>query len=218
VKPLDEIVIWGAGGHAAVVADLVRRINRCRIAGFIDDVNPGRKGEDFCGARILGGRSQLAKLRQAGVKYLLVAFGDNAARLKQAAAAKELGFALPIVISPSADVAAGTQVGSGTVIASGAVVTPGVRLGENVIINTCASVDHHCVIADGAHICPGVRLAGGVSVGRCAWVGIGATVIDGIKIGEGAMIGAGAAVVRDVPAKVMVYGVPARVIRKRDGK
>lgn len=213
-----KIVIWGAGGHAAVVADLVRRINRFRIAGFIDDVHPDRKGENFCGARILGGRPQLAKLRRAGVKYLLVAFGDNAARLKQAVAAKELGFTLPIVISPSADVAAGTQIGPGTVIASGAVVTPGVRLGENVIINTSASVDHHCVIADGAHICPGVRLAGSVSVGRCTWIGIGATVIEGIKIGKGAIIGAGAVVVRDVPENVMAYGIPGRVIRKLSGK
>jgi len=218
MTPLDEIVIWGAGGHAAVVADLVRRTNRFQIVGFIDDVNPGRKGEDFCGARILGGRSQLAKLRRAGVKYLLVAFGDNAARLKCAAAAKEFGFTLATVISPSADVAAGTEVGLGTVIASGAVVTPDVRLGENVIINTSASVDHHCVVADGAHICPGVRLAGGVSVGRGAWVGIGATVIDDIKIGAGAMIGAGAVVVRDIPENAMAYGVPARVVRKLDGK
>jgi UDP-N-acetylbacillosamine N-acetyltransferase len=218
VKAPDEIVIWGAGGHAAVVTDLIRRINRFRIAGFIDDMHPDRKGEDFCGAKILGGRPQLAKLRRAGVKYLLVAFGDNAARLKQAAAAKELGFTLPIVISPSADVAAGVQIGSGTVIASGAVVTPGARLGKNVIINTSASVDHHCVMADGAHICPGVRLAGGVSVGRCAWVGIGATVIEGIRIGEGSIIGAGAVVVRDVPENVMAYGVPGRVIRKLSGR
>lgn len=218
MTPRDEIVIWGAGGHAAVVADLVRRTNCFQIAGFIDDVNPGRKGGDFCGARILGGRSQLAKLNRAGVKYLLVAFGDNAARLKCAAAVKGLGFTLATVISPSADVAAGTEVGLGTVIASGVVISPGVRLGANVIINTSASVDHHCVIADGAHICPGVRLAGGVSVGRGAWVGIGATVIDGIKIGAGAMIGAGAVVVRDIPEKAMAYGVPARVVRKLDGK
>jgi UDP-N-acetylbacillosamine N-acetyltransferase len=218
VISLDEIVIWGAGGHAVVVADLVRRVNRFQIVGFIDDVNPDRKGEDFCGARILGGRSQLAEVRRAGVKYLLVAFGDNAARLKSAAAAEELGFALATVISPSADVAAGTAVGLGSVIASGAVVTPGVRLGANVIINTCASVDHHCVIGDGAHICPGVRLAGGVSVGRGAWVGIGATVIEDIKIGAGTVVGAGAVVVRDVPENTLVCGVPARVVRKLDGK
>jgi acetyltransferase-like isoleucine patch superfamily enzyme len=55
-------------------------------------------------------------------------------------------------------------------------------------------------------------------VGRGAWVGIGATVIDNIKIGAGAMIGAGAVVVRDIPEKAVACGVPARVVRKQDGR
>jgi len=218
VTPPDKIIIWGAGGHAAVVADLIRRSTRFQLVGFVDDVNPTRKGENWCGAEILGGRMQLAELQHFGVKHLVVAIGDNAARMKSAAAAKELGFTLVTVMSPSADVAAGTEIGAGSVIVSGAVVNPGVRLGENVIINTSASVDHHCVISDGAHICPGVRLAGGVAVGAGVWVGIGAIVIDGIRIGAGAKIGAGAVVVRDIPENALAYGVPARIVRKLDGK
>ena len=213
-----KIVLWGAGGHAAVVADLVRRTKRWRIVGFIDDMNPGRQGEVFGGARILGGRMQLAGLRRKGVQQLIVAIGDNAARLRSAAIAREIGFRLASVVSPSADVAAGTAIGAGTVIGAGAVVATGARLGENVIVNTSASVDHHCVISDGAHICPGAHLAGNVSVGRGAWVGIGSVVIEGIKIGAGAKTGAGAVVVRDVPANVLALGVPARVVRKLTGK
>jgi len=209
-----KLVIWGAGGHARVVADLVRRQTKYALAGFIDDAQPGRKGETFCEAKILGGRDALAQLRKQGVRKLLVAIGDNPTRLKCAAAARELGFELATVISPAADVAAGTKIGAGTVICSVAVVTPGVCLGDNVILNTACSVDHDCQIADGAHICPGAHLAGNVSVGRAAWIGIGSAVIEGIKIGDGALIGAGAAVVRDIPANVLAVGVPARVVRK----
>ena len=213
-----RIVIWGAGGHATVVADLIRRGRQFRIAGFIDDVNPDRKGEVFCGAKVLGGQEQLTKLRRAGVKHLFLAIGDNTGRMKAAEIAKDLNFTLASVISPTADVASGTEIGAGTVVASGAVVTTGVRVGENVIINTSASVDHDSVIEDGAHVCPGVRLAGHVRVGRGAWVGIGAVVIDRVKIGAGAQIGAGAVVVRDIPENVLALGMPARVVRKLAGK
>lgn len=213
-----KLVIWGAGGHARVVADLVRRKKKFRLVGFIDDAQPGRKGENFCGAKILGGREALAPLRKQGVRRLIVAIGDNSIRLQCAAAARDMGFELATVISPAADVAAGTEIGDGTVICSGAIVTPGVRLGENVILNTACSVDHDCRIGDGAHICPGAHLAGNVTVGRAAWIGIGSAVIEGIKIGAGAMIGASAAVVRDVPANVLAVGVPACVVRKLTGK
>lgn len=212
-----KLVVWGAGGHAAVVADIIQRGTNHQLAGFIDDINPTRKGQPFSGAIILGGRAELAELRATGVKHLHVAIGNNAARDKAAANAKELGLSLVTIISPSADVATSAEIGAGTFIASGAVVTPGVRIGEGVIINTSASVDHHCVIGDGAHICPGVHLAGGVTVGEKAWVGIGATVIENIRIGPGAIIGAGAVVVRDIPEQTLAYGVPARVARRADG-
>jgi sugar O-acyltransferase (sialic acid O-acetyltransferase NeuD family) len=211
-----KLIVWGAGGHAAVVADIIQRGTNYQLAGFIDDVNPTRKGQPFSGGTILGEQAELAKLHAAGVKHLHVAIGNNAARIKAAARAKELGFSLVTIISPSADVAVSAEIGPGTFVASGTVVTPGVRIGECVIINTSASVDHHCTIADGAHICPGVHLAGGVSVGNGSWVGIGATVTENIRIGLGATIGAGAVVVRDIPDNTLAYGVPARLVRRMD--
>ncbi len=49
-----RIVVWGAGGHAKVAADILR-LNGFEIAGFLDQVDPQRLGESFCGARVLGG-------------------------------------------------------------------------------------------------------------------------------------------------------------------
>ena len=67
-------------------------------------------------------------------------------------------------------------------------------------------------LADGVHICPGANLAGEVHVGERGWIGLGASVIQQICIGSDVLVGAGAAVVRDVPNKVTVVGVPARVV------
>jgi dTDP-4-dehydrorhamnose 3,5-epimerase-like enzyme len=51
---------------------------------------------------------------------------------------------------------------------------------------------------------------------RGASVGAGAVVLPGIQVGEGAMIGAGSVVTRDVPARSVVFGNPARFVRFLD--
>lgn len=211
-----RVVIWGASGHARVVADIVRATGHYEIAGFIDDLSPDRNGETFEEASIIGGRESLAASRRAGVTHAIVAFGDCAARLAAARHVLAEGLALAVAVHPSAVVAASARVGAGTVIAANAVVNPGSTVGANVIVNTSSSIDHDCDVADGVHIAPGVRLAGNVRVGEATWVGIGATVTDGRSIGQRCVIGAGAVVVSDIPDEVVAYGVPARVIRRNE--
>jgi UDP-2-acetamido-3-amino-2,3-dideoxy-glucuronate N-acetyltransferase len=53
-------------------------------------------------------------------------------------------------------------------------------------------------------------------VGRRASLGSGAVVLPGVSIGEGAIVGAGAVVTHDVPARAVVAGNPARVLRTLD--
>ena len=46
-----------------------------------------------------------------------------------------------------------------------------------------------------------------------ASIGSGATILSNVVIGEGAIVGAGSVVTRDVPARTIVAGNPARVLR-----
>jgi UDP-N-acetylbacillosamine N-acetyltransferase len=208
----DRVVIWGASGHALVVADILRLEGR-EVAGFIDDVNAERRGQEFAGARVLGGRECLNGLRTDGVRAIVIAVGNCAARLQLGDAVRQHGFELARAVHPRAVVAADVTIGAGTVVCAGAVVNPGSSIAESVIVNTSATVDHECVIADGAHVGPGVHLGGRVRVGRGAWVGIGATVSDRVVIGAESVVGAGAVVLNDVPRRVVAFGVPARVVR-----
>ncbi|MDQ6679792.1 MAG: acetyltransferase [Pseudomonadota bacterium] len=211
---MESIVVWGAGGHAKVVAQTLRRLPQWQLLGFIDAVDPNRKGELFEGATVLGGREVLPALQQSGVQALAIAFGDNAARLAHWAEMAALGFAFPTLVDPHAVVAEGASLGVGTYVAAGAIVQPGAELGAQVIVNTGAIVEHDCRVGDGVHLCPRACLAGHAVVGRGSWIGAGALVRDRIEVGEHAFVGIGALVLADVPAGMLWHGHPARSIRK----
>ena len=57
-----------------------------------------------------------------------------------------------------------------------------------------------------------------VHIGHHCWIGTGATILQGVKIGDGAVVAAGAVVTKDIPAKTVWGGVPAKYIRDRNSE
>ncbi len=53
-----------------------------------------------------------------------------------------------------------------------------------------------------------------ITIGDNVWVGGGVTVCPGVRIGDDSVIGAGSVVTRDLPARVVAVGSPARVVRE----
>ena len=64
---MPKLIIWGASGHARVVAEIVRLEARFDLVGFLDDQNPEREGQAFCDSVILGGADRLPALREEGI-------------------------------------------------------------------------------------------------------------------------------------------------------
>ncbi|MBI3999612.1 MAG: acetyltransferase [Candidatus Omnitrophica bacterium] len=208
-----KIAIWGASGHALVVAEIIRLRGKYEIVGYLDSVLPQRKGNSFNGSTVLGGEEELQALLDKGVVHLTIAIGSCSARLKLAEKARSLGFILPTLVHPYSFISSEASIGAGTVINAGVIIQPACRLGNDILMNHNATIGHECVIEDGVHIAPGVALGGRTFVKRGTWVGIGSSVKGSLTIGEGCLIGAGSIVVSDIPDRVVAFGIPAKVVR-----
>lgn len=211
---MTKIAIWGASGHGRVVLDAARVSGAFSVVGFIDDA-PGLKGQSLADCPVLGGQEALPQLLSVGVTAIHVAVGSCPARAAITQRLLAEGFTPATVVHPRSIIAGDVNVGTGAFVAAGVVVNSGATVGGHVILNTSCSVDHDCVIGDGVHLAPGVRIGGLTSVGAGTFIGIGATVLNCRRIGEHTIVGGGAVVVNDLPAGVVAYGVPAKVVRKK---
>ena len=210
---MKSLVIIGAGGHGAVVADAARCAGMWSYIAFYDDRWPVLL--ESVGCEVLGNvealRHRVTNSWPSQLQ-LVVALGDNSTRLSLAREFQAHGAELATIVHPAAVLSASSTIGPGTVVFAGAVINARSALGLACIINTGAIVDHDASIAAGTHVCPGVALAGNVSTGEMVTIGIGACVVQGRHIGTRAVVGAGATVLHDVEADCTVVGSPARRI------
>jgi sugar O-acyltransferase (sialic acid O-acetyltransferase NeuD family) len=205
----EKLVVFGAGGHAKVVIDIIEQQGNYEIAGLLDD-DLKHQGQRFFGYPVLGTRADLPRLISAQLRHAIVAIGDNADRAAVATHLDQLGWNLVSAVHPRASIGRGVNIGPGTVVMAGCVVNADAHLGAQVIVNTGATVDHDCRIEDGVHIAPGCHLCGNVGVGQGSLLGAGATVTPGVRIGNKAIVGAGSTVIHDVADETRVSGSPAR--------
>jgi acetyltransferase-like isoleucine patch superfamily enzyme len=104
-----------------------------------------------------------------------------------------------------------TTIGALTKIQADAYITAYSTLEENVFIAPCVVTtnDNFMGRTEQRH-----DLIAGPTIRRGARIGGGAVLCPGIEIGEEAFVGAGAVVTKDVPARMLVVGNPARVVRE----
>jgi len=204
-EPLEKsFIILGAGGHAVVIADALKKCG-FPIRGFLDD--GVLTGVEILGIKVLG---KIEDCRYYQDCLFIIGIGDNTVR---GSIAHTYRLEYGTVIHPSAIIGHQVSIGAGTVVMAGCVINSGTIIGEHCIINTTASVDHDNRIGDFTHISPGAVLGGSVVVGSGTHIGIGAKVKNNITISENVVVGVGAVIIKGIEESGTYVGVPARRIK-----
>jgi UDP-2-acetamido-3-amino-2,3-dideoxy-glucuronate N-acetyltransferase len=131
------------------------------------------------------------------------------------------------IVADQAFVRERATIGTETVVGRASGVDNDVRIGDRVRIQSQAYVTGYSVIEDDVFFGPcamttnddtmarhprGMALSG-ATLRRACRIGGGAVLVPGVEIGEEAFVAAGAVVTADVPARKVVMGVPARLVR-----
>ncbi len=209
------IYLYGSGGHAKVILDILHKQNRWPEA-FLDD-NPPHEKKQIHGVPIYLASEILPKIDPKNSQWI-VAIGNNKIRQQIAHQLQNQGHTFTTAIHPSAQIALGVEIAHGTVVMANAVINTDTKIGHHVIVNTGATIDHDCIIKDYAHIAPGCALCGGVKIGERVLLGVGSAVCPTMEIGDGTICGAGTIIVKSMPSDALIYGCPGKIIKTNYSK
>jgi sugar O-acyltransferase (sialic acid O-acetyltransferase NeuD family) len=206
----QNLLILGTGLFAAEMADMISEIKAFRVTGFVENMERQRCKQRIDSLPIywVDDVAQLSKSHHA-----VCSLGTTKRKgFIEQVASYNMPFATPV--HPSARVSPKSTLGDGTFIAPGVIIASNTRLGQHVRVNRGALIGHDTTIHDYVTIQPGANIAGVCTIGQAAYVGMGAIIIERISIGSKSVIAAGSVVIKDVPGRVMVAGVPAKIIKE----
>ncbi len=201
-----SIVIYGGGGHAKSLIDLIRAEGTYEIAGILDDGIPA--GTCILDVPVLGGGEMLGSLQARGIHLAVNAVGGIGSITPRLAVYQKLeqaGFSVVTVTHPRAYVEPTASIAEGCQLFFNSYIGSDVQVGFGSIINTGAIISHDCRLGAYSNVSPGAILAGAVTLGERVLVGMGVTINLGVKVGAGARIGNSAVVKADVPENGIVH-------------
>jgi len=210
---MENCLIFGTGGHAKVVADILELSNQWHVLGFVSKPAEKAKNSLFLESPIVEQTKKILESTPNGI----VAIGDGNLRREVSEQILKLcpSFNFISAIHPNAIVAKSAQISHGCVIAAGAIINSGSNIQRHCLINTGSIIEHDNELSAFVNIGPATATGGNVHIGLQSSTGIGTVINQNLRIGNYTILGSGSIVTRDIPCSVIAYGNPCAVIRKR---
>ncbi len=208
-----KIAIYGGGLGVRQAMELIRPGRDYDAIGVFDD-NPGIKGAEVAGLRVIGGWEDfLESVREGKIDGIAISLhSEHRRRLMEKITGAAPHIAHVALVDARAVVSSGVVVSPGAFIEAGSVIGPETFIGEGVIVDNGAVVSHDCYIGAHSHLSPGCSLSGIVRLEGNVLVGVGACINSQVTVGRNVVITPGSAVVSDIPDDAVVGGNPARII------
>jgi sugar O-acyltransferase (sialic acid O-acetyltransferase NeuD family) len=179
---MKDILLVGGGGHCKSVIDVIELENKYNIVGIVDKKE--LIGQNILKYKVIGCDNDLPELFKK-YKYAVVTVGQiksNNLRVKLFNTLKNIGYKLPIIISPLAYVSKYSTIEIGTVVMHQVLINANAQIGLNCILNTKALIEHDVVVEDNCHISTGAILNGGVIVKENTFFGSNSMAKEYIEI------------------------------------
>ena len=212
---MKNIIIFGAGGHAKVVVDIIEKQRKFNIVGFIGSNH--EKNSIIMGYKVLGDESLLKDIIFNYEIYGgIIGIGDNSIRAKARDKVIKVipNFKFVNCIHPKSILGKDATLGEGNVVMAGAIVNSATRIKNHCILNTNSSIDHDCLMLDFSSIAPNASVGGNVKIGDYSAIGIGANIFHSVNVGYNCIIGGGSLVCHDTNENSIYYGSPSKFIRE----
>jgi len=179
-KPL---ILIGGGGHCKSVIDVAESAGYT-ILGILD--KPEEVGKKVLDYDVIGVDDDIPNYVDKAEFIITVGFIKNPElRIKLYNKVLEAGGKLATLIASTAHVSKYARLGMGTVVMHQSVVNAGAVIGDNVIINTFANIEHDVIIGDQCHVSTGAIINGDAIVADSTFVGSQSVINQGVIFSGG---------------------------------
>ncbi|MFJ3455767.1 acetyltransferase [Scandinavium goeteborgense] len=191
------VVLIGGGGHASVIADILKQQHR-EIKAIISPVDVTSR-TIFDGIDVLKHDDDIEKFDPKNVTLVNCIGVLPGSATKKAINEKYLakGYSFETIVANDAYVSPYAILSPGSQIFTGAIIQAGAVIGSHTVINTGAIIEHDSRIGSYNFVAPRAVLCGQCETEDDVFIGVNATIIQSIRLGKGTVVTAGALVTKN---------------------